>query len=133
MVETIEEPTFVGEFPVRTELTVLPADPIPSKPISFIVKEYLGSEVFLLDPEGRVIEIPLLKREDLYPGVRICAPTLVGSVIAEVVASDDGDLYWRSPPGEYGGNLGGSLCFDIDDRHCWITTGAWNKRGVCGN
>jgi hypothetical protein len=60
--------------------------------------------------------------------MKICAPTLFGPVIATVI-EDEGALYWDTKPGEDTGT-GGDLCFDEDDRHCWTTTGAWNKRGL---
>jgi hypothetical protein len=116
-----DDPDFFGRFPARVDLTVLPAD-TPSKPIGFVCYEYNGAEIMLL-VNGKLDETPLTRREDLWVGRAIIAPTLVGNLEAIVAARPDGTLYWRA--GEH--TIGG-LEFDADDRHCWVTTYAANMR-----
>lgn len=117
------EPEFVEEIPVRTEPTVLPADP-PSTPIGWVIREYLGEEVYLLDADGSPIEEPLKSNDALKPGMVICAPTLVGRFRATVTGTEGGELMWVA------GGLTGDLKFSPDDRECWVTTWAGNLGAV---
>lgn len=121
-VYTVEGSEEFGRIPVRTELTVLPADDPAGPTLGWIIKEYNGGEVFLLDAQDQPIEEPLTRREDLKEGMRIYAPTLVGGRIATVRLEEDGDLCWESA------GLIGDLNFSGDDRKCWITTLAINKK-----
>ena len=121
--EKISEPVAVGEFVIRRELYEITPDP-NFKPQTFNI--YQGSEIALL-VEGRVDrvdETPLRRREDLWAGRTIVATTLVGRCVATVVADEQGRLWWETP------GVFGDLQFDTDDRHCWITTMAMNRRGL---
>jgi hypothetical protein len=121
--ETYESdaPALVDRFPARTELTVLSADD-PQKPLGWTVAWRNGGEVFLLDERGQPIQQPLTSQDALREGVRVCAPTLLGNVHATVLRDKTGDLCWESA------GLVGDLEYDTDDRHCWITTLAINKK-----
>jgi len=117
----VSEPEVFGNFPVRTELTVLSAD-LPRPYIGWTVECRSGAEVFLLDQNDNPIEQPLTDKNSLRPGMRILAPTLVGHYRAVVALDGAGDLYWETE-GTFG-----DLNFAEDDRLCWITTYAVNKK-----
>lgn len=113
----ISEPELVGKSPIRTELTVIPADS-NKKSIGWTCREYLGAEIYLLNLlEGEIkpIETPLSKKEDLYPGLHVYVPTLFDYFIG--IVQDD----LKSALSE-NGNLSATLEFDTDDRHCWTTS-----------
>jgi hypothetical protein len=49
------EPEFVGVMPIRTELTVLPADDVKDQKIGWTIGEvYSGCEVYLLDSDETI-------------------------------------------------------------------------------
>lgn len=91
----------------------------------FTVREYVGGEVYLLDPEGEPIEQPLTKREDLRPGLAVVVPTLFGYArmrIEESVPSKE--LYAE------GEHTVASLDFAGDDRGCWTSSMVMNKAAM---
>jgi hypothetical protein len=94
--------------------------------IGWTCQEYLGAEVYLLDEEEeQIIEKRLTNEDDLKPGTVIAAPTLLGGYVKATVASmEDGGLCWKD---KY--SLG-FLTFNEDDRHCWVSGGAINLRGL---
>lgn len=110
------EPAFVGRIPIRTELTVLPADP-PREPLGWVMREYNGTEVFKVGAVG----VPMTGREDIQPGARVIVTTLVGA-FEMTVFEEDGEL-WAESAGTVA-----DLKFDTDDRHCWVSTYGVNKR-----
>ncbi len=107
---------------MKTELTLLEADKSKvigfdqrenlrsEATIDFICREYLGTEVFLLDENDKVIEYNLTNKSDLQPGIKVCITTLFGDYIS--------------------GSLLALLEFDADDRSCWISTGAMNIKAI---
>ena len=105
----IGEPEFIGNIPVRTEITVLPADPPGRESIGWTCREYHGTEVF---KEG-ADEVPLTKKEDIQPGDKLIVTTLVGRYLMTAVL-EDGELRADSE------GLIADLVFDSDDRHCWV-------------
>lgn len=119
-----DEPTFIGKFPIRTELTVLPADP-PREPLNFVVHIRNGGEVLTMK-DGKLDETALTREEDIWVGRAIVVPTLVGFYEAVACQRNSGEWWWQTPSG---GTVG-DLVFDADDRHCWTTTFAANARAI---
>jgi hypothetical protein len=119
-----EEPKFMGRVPIRPELEVIPEDPNRPK-LNWIVKDYVGHEVYRYS-HGRVwTKATLTNRDDLKPGDQIATVALLGGyLLLTVVKDNDGELYGDSD------NTIGMLEFDKDDRHCWVCTGHINKRGL---
>jgi hypothetical protein len=66
-VYSVDNPEFVGRIPVRTEITVLPAD--EPKKLGWRIQSYDGAEVFLLTSAGDVIKSPITDQEALK---RVC-------------------------------------------------------------
>jgi hypothetical protein len=114
----IGEPEFVGAFPVRTELTVLPADPPGRAPLGWTVSCYQGTEVF---KEGAP-ETPLTRLEDIRPGDKLIVTTLVGRYLMTATLDEQHELFADSE------GMVADLQFDMDDRHCWVSTYGVNKR-----
>lgn len=93
--------------------------------MTFMVREYSGGEIYLLDQEGKLIEEPLRRREGLQPGVEVAVPTLFGYCKMRVEESlPSKELYAESEH-----NVA-TLEFDIDDRHCWTSPMMYNKAAM---
>lgn len=113
-------------MPVQDDITVLPADD-PNRPrLGFIVKEYMGSEVYKRRPDGSVdTEITLKNLDDLKVGDELAIPWLTGGyALMEVHRGEDGKLFAQGQPHI------AVLEFDVDDRHCWTCGGIVNTRGL---
>lgn len=93
----------------------------------FVVKEYLGTEVFKsLDPETRYFPKEGLKdRDDLKAGDKIIVPWMTGGYVEATVNVDEAGGYFGEA-----GQLIIPLSFAGDDRKCWTVAGFVNKRGV---
>jgi hypothetical protein len=91
--------------------------------MTFMVREYLGSEVYLLDQEGHLIEEPLCRREDLRAGMEVAVPSLFGGYCKMRVEESIPD---KERYAEDVHNVA-VLEFDIDDRHCWTSSVMYNK------
>lgn len=117
----VGEPERVGRYPVRTELTVLPAadDPKVGWTVGHV---YSGEEVF----KAGAPDVSLTRREDLQEGMEIIVATLVGGYRMIVKRDDDGELYAETA----NGLTGAFLDFDTDDRHCWTSAMAYNRRAL---
>lgn len=98
-----------------------------ARDVKFIVKEYLGTEVFKgLDPDTRHFpKSGLTGRDDVKPGDKILVPWLTGGYIEAVVNVDEGGGYFAEA-----GHLLIPLEFAADNRKCWTVTGFINRRGV---
>ena len=140
----IGDPEFIGKIPIRTELTVLPADEPRDKPIGWSVYEVNGTDVYR-PPEGavwppttldecRAIGVPenLVTSEDgLAVGEELLVQDLMGLNIAKVaIHSEDGAPYGLSPSG----NMMYMLEF-VDDRPegespRWVCTGSANLKAL---
>lgn len=108
------EPEFVGVMPVRTELTVLPADDIKDRKIGWTVGEmYNGCEVYLLD-SNEIIK----SRWGLRPGMKVQAWNMEWTVIRTGFFSLDLERE----------NSIGVLEFNKDDRKCWTCPVIINKK-----
>jgi len=114
------EPEKFGRYPVRTELTVLSADDPGPEPIGWIVKTYNGTEVYLISAP----EVPLTTKASLQVGSEVLVTTLVGVYQMIVHQEANGTLYATTGP------TVSDLKFDVDDRHCWVSTYAINTRGI---
>lgn len=117
-VYSVDNPEFVGRIPVRTEITVLPAD--EPKKLGWRIQSYDGAEVFLLTSAGDVIKSPITDQEALKEGMRVSA--WGGTWL---VKKDEYKVLYLD-----GSRNIGTLSFDEDDRHCWACTGIINKRLV---
>lgn len=80
------------KIPVRTEITVLPAD-LPNQPLlGWTLKERLGSPIgHALGPKGR--PLPIRVEKDLLPGDTILVPGIEG--IHTMVVRDTGEEPYR--------------------------------------
>lgn len=112
-----DEPT----YPIRTELTVLPADP-EREPIGFSMYEYNGTEVFKADAPG----VRLTSRGDIQEGDKLHVLTLFGTLDMVAIRGASGDLLARTESGR----LVADLVFAQDNRRCWVSTHASHVRGL---
>lgn len=121
------EPVFLGRIPVRSEVTVLPADEPKDKPLGWKCDIREGCEIY------RSLETQemITTRDGLKPGDVVYAMSLVGGYYETTIyQKDDGELQGKS--GEH------TLVFlrflddpEVDDRApVWITWGAANTRGL---
>lgn len=112
-------------YPSKTDLTVLAADP-NTKPIGFVVREYMGTPVFLYPGEDFKEEdlIPITTRDGLKEGDEILIPGLMGGYHKMTVKGSENGL---SAEGE---RAIGVLAFGEDDRNAWICGGLINMRGI---
>ena len=114
---------FVGKIPVRTELTVLPADKARSFKLGW--KVYNGFPVYrvgLLD----VTREPLTDRLALRVGDQIAvhwSGERYLNMVVERISEQDG--YAVEP----NGNWSAGLRFTEDDRLCWVSDGLSNFPG----
>lgn len=111
--------------PSKTDIEVLAADP-NTKPIGFVVREYMGTPVFLYPGENFKEEdlVPIKTREGLKPGDVILIPGLMGGYYKMTVKGSEKGL---SAQGE---RCIGFLEFGKDDRNAWICGGLVNPRGI---
>lgn len=123
MIDKADGTEYIGKFQAKTELALIDGE--PKHTIGWMCKEYSGSEVFLVDAENKVIQKPLTKQSDLKPGTKVLVTTLVGDYFMTI----ESDGHKLSAITE-GNDTLAILKFDIDDRHCWVSTGAINMRGI---
>lgn len=127
--ELFPETEEFGRHPVKTGLTVLPADDVKQEKLGWTVREYLGCEVYPYKPdaEGKLPpQLEPIKTEDgLKEGMQILVPSLVGGFHIMTVMKEDNELYAR------GEKLMGALEFAKEDgRNAWVCVGLINMRGV---
>ncbi len=114
------EPEFVGQFPIRQDIEVIPADK-EDKSIGWTVENYYsGAEI--TKPGSSE---PLTKESDLQVGDKIIVPTLFGNHNGVVEKDSYSVLYAK-----IGENLVADLHFSTDDRRCWITFSTINVRAL---
>lgn len=111
-----------GKIPVRTELTVLPADDPGNRTIGWIVREYNGTEVYKADAPGTL----LLNESDIQVGDKLHVQTLVGTYLMIAYRDEYGVLQAQTETG----GMFADLKFNTDDRHCWVSTFAVNAKAV---
>lgn len=115
------DPEYIGGYPVRQELTILPADDSNQKPLGWIVKEYLGDELSRDPEKSETITV----KDDLKPGDVVYA-----WCYKAIIQDDDGALYAKA-----GEHTTLALNFvedpEKDDRApMWIATAVINTRGL---
>lgn len=129
-------PDEIPPIPVRTEMTVLDAD--PEKKIGFTVREYIGVEVLSAPPGLSYEEIrktanwpegftpePITEREAVYEGAHVIIPNLFGGLsVYRVAKMEDGSFCGRS------GDMIAFLEFGEDDRNCWVCGGTGNLAAI---
>lgn len=113
--------------PVRTELTVLPADPPNQQPIGFRCYERQGVEVFRIDRtlDPPVVQEPLTCEGDLQEGMELAVPGLMRGYHVMTVRRDELDGLYAQ-----GETLMAVLRFAEDERHAWVCIGLVNLRGI---
>lgn len=123
-----------SDVPVRTELTVLPADDPSKREIGLVIRERNGVEIhkfeegrkYERDEDGRWKDLaPITEEGDLRAGDKILVPGLMGELFVMSVEADKyGALTAR------GEHLSAVLEFGKDDRHAWVCVGLINLRGL---
>lgn len=103
-------------IPVRTELTVLPADEPKARTIGLPMTTYEGTRIARL-VNGK-LEEPLCQADDLREGMAIVVTGILGRFEAVVVKNTAGSLCWKTD------RAWGRLEFAIDDRGCWTSPGS---------
>lgn len=125
-------------LPVRTELTVLPADDPEQRQIGWVVKEYSGVSVGR-GPAGLTAE-EILANPDTLMGFELVPITdalRVGDVVlfgglfggwhvCTIQEGTGGDPIAVSPSGDFVG----FLAFGEDDRNCWACIGGGNLKAL---
>jgi hypothetical protein len=112
--------TDLGKIPVRTEITVLPADDT-RETIGWTVREYSGCDVFLL-LELEMVKKPITDRHALKPGVSIAVPSFFRGCHHHMKVQSE------SYAETLDGKLGAFLRFGEDDRNCWVCTSLINTK-----
>lgn len=120
-VYSITEPKFVGKLPINQEIEVV--ENKNKENIGWSCKCYSGSEIYKLDENNKIIEIPLTNKDDLIKGLKIAVPNIFGTYNIMIAES-------KSSAKTESKEMGASLEFDKDDRHCWVSTCTMNLRGV---
>ena len=87
--------------------------------ISRACREYRGVEI--LDVASRK---PITVRDGIKAGDRVLAYCLSGYCEAEIVGDLSGNIYAETATTFF------PLEFDIDDRHCWTSSGVINKAAI---
>jgi len=114
---TLSEPESFGRMPIRTELTVLPADDPNNLKLGFGIQCYSGIEIHPVI-NGDVQKESIKDENGLYDGMNVEA----WGVVWTVRFDKDGSPYLDSL------KTSGFLEFNIDDRECWVCGGLINKR-----
>lgn len=100
-------------YPIKTDIEVLPADKAEPLKLNWIIKEYIGTEIYKFGTEN-----PIINKDDLKVGDEVdcwgCKAKVIGLSYA---ISESGDTEFM-------------LSFDRDDRHCWVCDGIINMRGI---
>lgn len=124
-VDNIEIPEFVGQIPIRSEITILGADEVKTSTLGWVCQEYSGGEVYGFDVNDCLVETPLTQKSDMCPGRKISVPTLFGYVVMEVVDQDGKLVAMTTTKGTLA-----NLEFSRDDRLCWTSSYAVNLKGI---
>jgi hypothetical protein len=109
---TFTQPKYVGVFPVRQDIEILPADDPNDTKLHWKAYEYIGVEVYK-DADNK---IPLTKIDDIKIGDELFIYGGKAIVKTEQMAETEHNFYW--------------LEFDKDDRHCWACGCVMNKKAL---
>jgi hypothetical protein len=114
----------VSKLPKAPELLVEPRKDSEKVGWSYIC--YLGVEIHLLEnytPDVDPGTLPTIKTKDLQVGTKVLT-NVFGMWQKGIICKDKDILYVDAGP-----NIT-DLLFDEDDRHCWTTTCAFNKKAM---
>lgn len=116
----MEEECF-GEFPIRTDITILPANS-NNLILGFKIYEYNGFELYFsvedAEKNNPIFDFSALQvGQTLYANLGWETPSCIGTV----AKWDNGDIYIDA-----GGNIW-TLEFSGDDRACWVASTCCNK------
>jgi hypothetical protein len=106
------------------KITFLPADDQNRPKLGFIVKEYIGPEVYKRFPDGSINTEHLLTLEDVQEGDELAIPWLTGGYVLMKAAKT------KTGFTAHGENHCVILEFDIDERHCWVAGGFVNMKAL---
>lgn len=123
----------MGQLPIRTEITVVPADDPEMLKIGFKVTEYIGTTVCSAPPglsaeqvrnkanwpEGFESE-PIFEEDALQDE----SVVLICNGVYTLHRGEDGTLHGTS------GGMTGFLEYAPDDRNCWVCGGFANLAGI---
>lgn len=117
------------KLPARQGIEVLPADNPKQQKLGWVVRENIGSEVYLWIEDGP-IPYRLKKYDDLEIGDKICLSWRSTFWSYEIKSRfEDGSL-WAESSHEGHNGIGVTLHFNKDSRHCWVAVGFINLRGI---
>lgn len=117
----LASPDTVGAYPIRQDITVLPADDPAKLRLGWVIHERLGIEILPFDPLVSTIEDlerlqPITQEDGIKEGDQIFVHSISGWAVATVARTDTRPFYAETECNEY------VLEFDRDDRHCWVST-----------
>ena len=129
---------YVGKFPIRQDITVIPADnPNGKYLLDWTIKEYMGPDVYchfdgwvdaIVKADGysgdAFGEYAMNSFDDMKIGDKVLVPTIVGGYVDATVTKVDEEKQKATAETEF--NLF-ALEFDIDDRHTWSSMCQINK------
>lgn len=108
-----------NEKDIERNIEMIPMDEPRELKLNWVVKEYIGSEIFRFGSEESLTNL-----EDIKVGDELRMPTLTGYTKAKVI-----ELNGKKGHAEQE-NYAFILEFDGDDRHCWVCGGMINKRAI---
>jgi len=114
-------------FEVEQTAVTLEVSPNPEGPrfLNFVVKEYIGAEVYLKDEERGLVVAK--NYEDLQEGTEIFVPALFGGYYKLLILDiDDTKKVAGAASTKEETGTAATLEYDKDDRHCWVANGIFN-------
>lgn len=100
---------------IKDKIQIIPADDKPIK-LNWIVREYMGQDVYWLDGKTTITNKDDLKEGDQF---------IAGCWAFTAKKDEYGELY-----GDTGGRLSCVLRFGEDDRNCWVAVGFFNMKAL---
>lgn len=138
---------YVGAFPARQDITVLPADDPNKLRLGFVIREYIGQEIYRVKKDfsglsgeefyDQISLVPVFpdsgkpgseyfetikSRDGICVGYRVVAHGW--NWMQGVIVADGGDFRFESE-----GGMMGFLRFGEDDRSCWVST-CWASKAA---
>lgn len=94
--------------------------------MNFVVREYIGPQIYALDGVRTILE-DLKNEDDVQVGMRVSVPGLCGGYMHVTVRQGEwGGLYGYTDDEK----LMVTFEFAKDDRACWVCGGYINTRGL---